>query len=182
MFIEARWKTIAHRAMIDTLVIHTMQVPCKAGAAEAVARRFQVGERKVSAHYCIDPENVVQCVHETDVAWHCPKANRRGIGIELAAYGVPVPASGRAATDWSSSEAQSMLLLAAEVAAQVCERWSVPVVHLTEQEIQHGARGFVGHVDVTRAFPGSGTHVDPGPGFPWQQFLAQVASHRQTQG
>jgi N-acetyl-anhydromuramyl-L-alanine amidase AmpD len=182
MFIEARWKTIAHREMVDQIIIHTMQVPCRAGAAEAVARRFHAGERKVSAHYCVDPETVVQCVHETDVAWHCPRANRRGIGIELAGYGVPAPASGRAATSWTSPEAAAMLQLAAELAAQVAARWEVPVARLSVQEIQHGARGFAGHVDVTNAFPGSGTHVDPGPDWPWEQYLELVRAARPSQG
>jgi len=182
MFIEARWKTIAHREKVDVICIHTMQVPCRPGAAAAVARRFKIGERRVSAHYCVDPGAVVQCVHESDVAWHCPNANRRGIGIELAGYGVPVPEAGRAATDWTSPEAQAMLRLAASLAAQVSSRWSVPAVRLSEQEMQHGGRGFVGHVDVTRAFPGSGTHVDPGPDFPWSQFLGLVRAAQTTQG
>jgi hypothetical protein len=53
------------------------------------------------------------------------------------------------------------------------ERVDVVVVHT---EIARGDRGIVGHVDVTRAFPGSGTHVDPGQTWPWQQYLDLVAA------
>lgn len=170
--IEARWKTVAHRARVDMVVIHTMEVPCAAGMAMRVANAFAKGERQVSAHYCVDPLEVIQCVRETDVAWHCPGANRRGIGIEHAGY-----ASGGAthgATDWSGVDAQAELKLGASLVAQVCHRWGIPAVRLSVADILAGHKGIIGHADATLAFGTKGGHQDPGTNWPWGQYLELV--------
>lgn len=166
MFIEAKNKTIAHRERVDYIVLHTMEVPLSPGMALRVATNFARGNRAVSAHYCIDPVQVVQCVHETDVAWHCPGCNRRGIGIEHAGYADR--------TDWSAPDAQAMLRLSADVAAKACNRWNIPVVHLTAAHLKAGERGFVGHLDATEAFETPGGHRDPGQRWPWDAYLQMV--------
>lgn len=191
-FIQAKCFHHANRERVDFIVVHTMELPCRPGVARRLGERFAVIDTTIdpatgkpkqkpkSSHFGVDPEEVYQYVREADVAWHCAKANSRGIGIEHAGYAldqkdnqghVIVPA-----TDWSTPPAQAMLARGAKLAAQLCRAWSVPVVRLTPAEIQRGARGIVGHVDVTTAFPGSGTHVDPGPRWPWEQYLAMVAA------
>lgn len=172
-FIQARWFTHANRAAVDVIVIHTMELPCQPGMARRLGERFRdLGpDRKVSAHFGVDPAEVYQYVREGDVAWHCPKANRRGLGVEHAGYGV-----GPNATDWGSPAGHAVLTRSAALVARLCQAWAVPVVHLTPTEVAHGGRGLVGHVDVTRGFPGSGTHVDPGPNWPWAEYLALVVA------
>lgn len=167
MFIEAMHKTVAHRERVDTIVLHTMEVPLRPGMALRIATNFARGNRKVSAHYCIDPVQVVQCVRESDVAWHCPNCNRRGIGIEHAGYADR--------TDWTLPEAQAMLALSAAVAANACKRWGIPVVKLTAAELKAGHRGFIGHSDATEAFETPGGHRDPGERWPWKEYLRMVA-------
>lgn len=169
-FVQAKWQTVAHRERIDWIVVHTMEAPCVSGMAARIAKRFALGERKVSAHYCVDPAEVIQCVRDTNVAWHCPGANRRGIGIEHAGY-----SHGSDATAWLTDEhAQAMLALSARLVADLCERWDIPVLHLGPGEIAAGQRGIIGHADATEAFETPGGHTDPGKDWPWDSFLASI--------
>jgi len=171
-FIAAKHFTIAHREAVDWVVIHTMELPCRPSIAYRLAGRFSEGARKVSAHYCVDPNTVIQCVHETDVAWHCPGANRRGIGIEHAGY-----AYGGAEhdpTDWESAEGEAVLRLSAVLVADICKRWGIPVVHLTVDDLKAHHRGIIGHDDATKAFTVTGGHRDPGPRWPWERFIDLV--------
>jgi N-acetyl-anhydromuramyl-L-alanine amidase AmpD len=171
-FIPAKWQTIAHRERVDWIVVHTMEVPCVSGMAARISQRFALGERKVSAHYCVDPAEVVQCVLDTNVAWHCPGANRRGIGIEHAGY-----SQGPHATDWFQDEhALAMLDLSARLVADLCDRWDIPIVHPTPAEISEGKRGIIGHDDATEAFRTTGGHTDPGKDWPWGAFMAKIVN------
>ena len=177
-FIQARYETVANRKTVDYIIIHAMQLPCKAGIAMRCAQGFQKemdpGKGK-SCHWCIDPENIVQCVHEYNIAWHCPKGNSRGVGFELSAYGPGVPSQSIEATDWNSDEAQALIKNAATVTAATAKRWSIPVVKLSVEDIQGSTlRGFAGHVDFSNAFQTPGGHQDPGPDFPWDQFIELV--------
>jgi len=175
-FVPARWFTIAHRERVDWICVHSTEGPCLDGRAMAGALAHQRGERKASAHYFVDPSNIVQCVHESDVAWHCPGANRRGIGIEHCASGLGeiVPC-----TDWDSPEAQSMLQLSAGLVVEVARRWAIPLVRLTPADILAHKRGIFGHEDATKAFTTVGGHRDPGKNFPWQTYLSYIATAAQ---
>ena len=171
-FIRAAHFTVAHRERVDWLVVHTMEVPCVSGMALRVAQGFARGDRIVSAHYCVDPGNVVQCVQESDVAFHCPGANRRGIGIEHAGY-----SQGPSATSWATdSHAAGMFPLAAQLAAEVCARWQIPMIHLTVEQLAAGERGIIGHRDATEAFETVGGHSDPGSTWPWDSYLAAIVA------
>jgi N-acetyl-anhydromuramyl-L-alanine amidase AmpD len=193
-FIQARCFHHANRERVDFLVLHTMELPCRPGVARRLGDVFRDLDTSIdpktgkpkhspkSAHFGVDPDEIYQYVREADVAWHCPKANSRGIGIEHAGYALDQKRDGVVttfATDWTSPPAQAMLARSAQLVAQLCHAWGIPAVRLAPSEILHGARGIVGHVDVTRAYPGSGTHVDPGPRWPWSDYLAKVADELQ---
>jgi len=174
-FIAAKYFKAVNRKTVDYIVVHTMEIPCKVGMAMRCAIGFQKDmdpNRVKSAHYCVDPENIIQCVHEYDLAWHCPKGNTRGIGIEIAAYGVGNATT--PATDWTSDVGQAALKNAAIVCAEACKRWDIPVVKLSVDDLVEGtARGIAGHVDFSNAFKTPGGHQDPGV-FVWDQFIALV--------
>lgn len=193
-FLQATCFVHAHREAVNHIVIHTAEVPCVRGLARRLVLAWNrldpkdPATRKRSAHFAVDPAEIWQGVHESDVALHCPKANSRGIGIEHCCYALDVYSQKRGAdgkrkllaraTDFASAEAQSMLLLSARLAARLAIAWDVPVVKLSPHEVLAGARGFVGHVDVARAYPGSSSHVDPGPRFPWDKYLDLIKRER----
>ena len=84
-FVQARNYTRGRSNAIDVLVIHTMESPEKPDTAESVANWFGGATApEASAHYCIDSDSIVQCVHDEDVAWHAPGANHNGLGFEHA--------------------------------------------------------------------------------------------------
>ena len=173
-FIQAKNYTIAHREACDWIVIHATQGAERPGQAINSANRFAgIGQDapKASAHYIIDPTTVVQCVRETDVAWHCPGANRRGLGIEHCGLSEQTP------EQWADEGSEAELQQSAILAASMCQKWGIPPVKLSVDDIQKGMRGIAGHVDFTNAFPQlGGTHQDPGPNFPWDHYIELVAA------
>lgn len=171
--VQARNYLKVDSRMVDLIVIHTMESPEKPDTAEAVANWFAGPTAPMaSAHYCIDNNSIVQCVFDHDVAYAAPKANHNGLHFEHAGR-----ASQRAA-DWSDAYSTGELLLSAELAAIKSKEYGIPLVHLTPAQIRAGKLGFAGHIDITNAFPGSGSHTDPGPGFPWPRYLRYVKAFK----
>ena len=170
-FVQARNFTKGRSNAIDVLVIHTMESPEKPDTAESVANWFAGSTApQASAHYCIDENSVVQCVHDMDVAWHAPGANHNGLGFEHA---------GRAAqtkSDWSDDYSTKLLELSAELAARKCKEFDIPVQWLQPADLLAGKRGITGHVQVSQAFKQS-DHSDPGSAFPVQAYLALIREH-----
>ena len=172
-FIQAKNFTIAHREACDWIVIHATQGAERPRQAIASAQRFAgVGQDAplASAHYIVDPTTVVQCVLETDVAWHCKGANRRGLGIEHCGRADQTP------EQWADEASDAELRQSAVLAAAMCKRWGIPAIKLSPDDIAHGQRGIAGHMDFVAAFKTPGGHVDPGPDFPWAHYIELVVS------
>ena len=152
------------------IVIHTMESPENDDTAENVAAWFagKSGTAPLaSAHACVDNNSVVLCLPPSDTAWAAPGANADGYQIEQA---------GRAAqgiAGWADAYSQSMLRLSAAHARQIAQAAGIPLVHLTDAQLAAGAAGFVGHDQVSRVHKKS-DHTDPGPDFPWTQYMSLV--------
>lgn len=65
------------------------------GSAKTVANVFANSDRQASAHYVVDDDNIIQCVEDGDIAWHCGTSgtyvhaecrNANSIGIEVRPY------------------------------------------------------------------------------------------------
>lgn len=172
-FIQARNYTKVSKRDIDQIVIHTMEADEKPTTAEAVAAWFAGSTApEASTHYNFDSDSIVQSVYDHDVAWCAPGANHNGLHMEHA---------GRASQNWRGWHdpfSQKMLLLSAQLVAQKCKRYGIPVRRLTPAQVRAGAKGICGHIDVTRAFPDKGSHTDPGKDFPWRQYLKYVKQFR----
>jgi N-acetyl-anhydromuramyl-L-alanine amidase AmpD len=169
-FVPSPHVTRTNGRQIDLIVIHTMEMDEKGTTAENCAQWFQNPAAKVSAHYCVDSDSIVQCVRDQDVAWAAPGANSDGIQIEHA---------GRAAQtgrDWSDPFSTQMLELSAGLVADLCRTHAIPVVWLYAPDLLAGKRGLTTHDAVSKAFK-RGSHWDPGTSFPVERYLAAVRRH-----
>lgn len=151
---------------IQRVVIHCTVSPCEPGGARNIAAYFRGSTAGGSAHYVVDPETVVQSAYDSVVAWHAPP-NSHSIGIELCD---PMKGPGRR---WQDKRHQAMLQRAAKLTAQLCAAYDVPIRKVDDADLRAGRKGICGHADVSDAFKQS-THWDPGPAFPWPQFMDMV--------
>lgn len=178
-FLSARDFTKGPRSIVDLVVIHTAEVAPTLSSAEALMRACHRGSfdasgkpRLASWHFAVDCDSITQSVHEEDIAFHAPGANRNGIGIELATRA--------AAAAWGDAYHQAMLDLAARLTAKLCTTWQIPVKFVDADRLVAGGRGITRHLDVTNAFKRS-THTDPGTGFPLSKFIDMVDDAMPTQ-
>ena len=74
---------------------------------------------------------------------------------------------------WMSPEVFPAVVRAAGRVRELCERFDLPKQRLTVDELKAGKKGICGHIDVHLAFHQT-SHSDPGPNFPWKEFLALV--------
>lgn len=168
-FVQAKHFSRAQRTAIDLLVVHTMEAHEREGTAENVAAYFAgANAPQASAHYCIDSDSEVQCVRDEDVAWHASEVNGKSIGLEHAGFAKQTP------EDWADTFSTMMLLRSAKLAAALCLKYDIPVCRLTPEQVKAGRRGFCGHIDVNVAYGRPNGHWDPGPHFPWDDYLVMV--------
>lgn len=152
---------------VELIVIHTMEAPEKGDTAEAVARYFQNPGLKASAHYCVDNNSFVQCVWDSNTAWHCKNANANGIGIEHAGY------ARQDGDEWDDDYSRDMLWISAQITAYLCKKFDIPVQKAVFASATNPAvveKGICGHNEV----PLHGSHWDPGYNFPWAEYLQYV--------
>lgn len=162
---------------LNVIVVHTIESLKRPGIARSTAEWFagRLAPRypapRASAHYCVDAEETIQCVLDCHVAWHAPGANHDGIGIEHAG------AAKQTAAEWRDGYSSAVLLRSAALARRLCDRWQIPVVRLTAEDLRAGKRhGICGHVDCTKAFSKGSGHTDPGASFPWDDYLSLIES------
>jgi N-acetyl-anhydromuramyl-L-alanine amidase AmpD len=160
---------------IDLVVLHTMEVDEREGAALRCARWFQNPRARASAHYCVDSETIVQCVRDEDVAWHAPGANHDGLGIELAGR------ASQSRREWADAYSSALLARAAQLTAALCREHAIPAQWLWPADLRAGKRGLTTHASVSVAFRRS-THVDPGRAFPVERYLGLVRAHLGVDG
>lgn len=173
-FVEAKWFTKVDPAKprrVRVIVIHDMEWKVGTATAEDCAHDFAVRkpDNKASAHICVDPDSIVQCVHDRDVAYAAPGVNSDGIQIELAGF------KRFTLADWMLPENLKVLLKGADAVAQYCLKYDIPPMHISDTALRAGAKGIIGHDQASRVYKGS-DHSDPGPSFPWTFFIASVAT------
>lgn len=156
----------ANNKPIHRVVIHATVSPCEKGGARNIARYFRRTANFASAHYVVDPGEVVQVVYDSVVGYHAPP-NQHSIGVELCD---PMTGPG---SRWADKNHAAMLERAAELVAQLCLAYDVPIVKVSGGQLKGGKHGICGHADVRDAW-GQTTHYDPGTEFPWDRFMAMV--------
>lgn len=171
-FIEAKHYTKVDPAAprtVRVVVIHDAEFPEKPRAARGIAAYFATTDTEASAHLCIDDQEIVQCVHDRDVAWAAPGCNRDGLQIELAGYANQTP------SEWRDAYSTAVINNAAKATAQYCLKFCIPPIWLTDQQLAHGMAGIVGHDQVSRVYKKS-DHSDPGKNFDWRFFMSSVVA------
>ncbi|MCR3719125.1 MULTISPECIES: N-acetylmuramoyl-L-alanine amidase [Prauserella salsuginis group] len=151
---------------LDRIVLHSTVSDTKRGGARAIARYFQNPTYVSSAHYVVDPGEVIQTVWDHTIAWH-DGTNVNSIGVEMCDRPRRVP--GR----WQGRQHKQMLDRTADLVRQLCLAYDIPMRKLTPAQIRAGEKGICGHADMRDAFPGSTSHWDPGH-FPWRRFIRLV--------
>jgi hypothetical protein len=163
------------------VVLHSTVSPCEPGGRHDIARYFRSSAARGSAHYVVDPVGVVQCVHDHVVAWHAPP-NYRSLGIEMCDNPGPIPTGPaslvRAAKHtwrWRHPNHRAMLHVAAQLTAELCLAYSIPVRWLGPRGLKAGRRGITSHNNVSRTWHQS-THWDPGF-WPRHRFMRLVRQY-----
>lgn len=159
--------TVATRT-IKWVVLHTVECAETTAADEAVAEMFQRGDRRVSSHYIVGGDEVIQCVAERDVAWCAGHtANVCGIHVEIV---------GRAAqseAEWIDTFSRGQRAWLVQLIADICTRNRLPPDRVDVEGAQRFERGVLDHATCTAAF-GETNHTDVGKSFPWDEVLLGV--------
>lgn len=150
---------------IDRIVIHSTVSPCRKGQARATAAYFRSQAAGGSAHYAVDPAEVIQCAYDHVICWHAPP-NPNSLGIEMCEY--PSKDKGR----WKDDDHQAMLARTARLVARKCLRYDVPPRYVGSIRLRLGWRGVTTHAAVSQAFAQS-SHWDPGA-WPRRKFMRMV--------
>ena len=138
-------------ASIRRVVIHTTE-----GSYGGAISWFRNSSANVSAHYVIRKSDgeVTQMVRDHKKAWHACNNNNDTIGIEHEG------ASSNAST-WTNA----MLESSARLTAFLVTEYNIPI------DRDH----IVGHGEIQGA--GCSYRYDPGPHFPWTQYLQMVSGY-----
>lgn len=156
---------------IKRIVIHCTVSACVEGGARSIAAYFKSPSAGGSAHYTVDPGETIQCAFDSAIAWHAPP-NQHSLGVELCDP-MTDHTSDPKGKRWVDANHQRMLKRAARLVAALCLAYEVPPRLLTVAQVKAGQAGICGHTDVSQAF-GQSVHWDPGPHFPWDDFMALV--------
>lgn len=164
-FIPAR-----HRGGKQTpkaIVLHGTVSSDNAGTARQIATWWNGPTSPVSsAHYTVDPKEIIQSVGDHTVAFHCG-FNQDSIAIEFC------DEQQGPASRWQDADSQAILQRAARLVAQLMLAYKIKLVRPTTAALKRkGPHGVYGHNDSRLAFGGT-THTDP-KDFPWEQFFGFV--------
>ncbi len=153
------------RSLTQMVVIHAT---FNTASDENEAHYAEHRSDQVSAHFYNDGDSVIQALDTDVVAYGCfSEGNSRSVQFELTGL------------DWDhnppgpTAVSDAAMREIAPVVARVCHQYGIPIRKIGPAELRAGVKGICGHADVTQAW-GQGDHMDPGPAFPWAQFISYV--------
>lgn len=163
-FIAARWHGGSQTPR--RVVLHSTVTPCDYEWARKVGNFFAHEDNKTSAHYGVDPGEVIQYVRDHTVAYHCGY-NQDSIGVEMCEY----PSLTNLAR-WLTPSHRKMRRRTARLVAKLCLAYDIPPYYVGVRALQAGKYGVTTHNAMSKAFKKS-THWDPGA-WPRRSFMRQV--------
>ena len=164
-FIAARYK--GGRQTPKAVVLHGTVSSDDKGTARNIAAWWNgPTSPKSSAHYVRDAREVIQCVGDHTVAYHCG-FNQDSIGYEFC------DEQKGPASRWQDKDSLAILRGAAKDVARLCLAYDIEPRRPSIAELKRkGPHGIYSHDDSRQAFGGT-THTDPRD-FPWAQFIRLV--------
>lgn len=164
-FIRARNQ--GGRQTPKAIVMHGTVSSDNAGTARRIAQWWAGPTSPMSsAHYVVDPKEVIQCVGDHSIAYHVGY-NTGSIGVELC------DEQKGPASRWNDANSRAILARAARLVAELCLAYNIEPVRPSIADLKRkGPHGIYGHNDSRLAF-GRTTHTDPRD-FDWQGFLRLV--------
>lgn len=154
---------------IHLITLHSTVSPCQVGQARATAHYFQETDRDASAHYIVDPGEVIQATLDSVVAFHAPP-NGGTLGVEMC----DMP-DAKSARRWRDKAHRQMFGRATRLVAELCLAYEVPPYYRSARALRQGKRGVTTHAQVSLAF-GQTNHWDPGA-WPRRAFMFAVRRH-----
>lgn len=167
-YIKARW--FGGPQSSRRVVMHSAVFPCVPGGARKVASFFAREVNKTSAHYVVDPAEVIQCVPDDRVAYHCGY-NQDSIGVEMCDMPSPTDPS-----RWDDTNHRAMEKRAARLVAELCVKHGIRPYFVGVMQLRLGVAGVTTHNNMSKAFRKS-THWDPGA---WRRFRFMREVRRQV--
>jgi N-acetylmuramoyl-L-alanine amidase len=169
-FVEARhWLRDVRRTVVRGVVLHCTDTVEMADRAEKCAAYFATTERIASAHYACDEDSIVQCVPEDAVAYGARGANRFRVHIEHAGL------ARQTREQWLDAPGIAMLDRSAQLVAEIALRRGFPIAWVDSAGLLRNEPGITTHAECSRAF--GGTHHDPGPFFPVEDYLRRAQQY-----
>lgn len=146
----------------DLIVVHTNEGPPGPSTAEGLASYLQHVDPGYNV--VIDENSAVMTAHLNEVVWGAGGVNGRAVHFCV---------TGRAAqttADWDAPSERAAVGILADLVLQASNALSIPFQRITDSRSPN--RGVCGHGDVSRYFPASMGHTDPGPNFPWDRIFS----------
>jgi hypothetical protein len=148
---------------IKFIVLHSTE----GGTAKSIARFFQGSTAGGSTHLVVDDNECQRCLPNSARCWGAPGANYQGFHIEQCGY------ARWDVDEWMKHE--KMLRRAAFKTALHLDKFGLPAVFLTANDLKAGKKGVTDHDECSKAF--GGDHWDPGSGWPRALFMSYVRSY-----
>ena len=169
--------TTGRKTPVRLSVIHTTEGHAGADAAEVGPVIDKNRTDGTSTHCFHDNNSSTQEVLRKDTA-HAAFFHGNTLGIQHENCGTAT----WTAAQWQGDYQQAMLRRCAAAVADDCRTYGLEPRRLSVAEVRRAyygpapyPKGICGHADITAAFPeDGGTHWDPGPNFPWTQFIGMV--------
>lgn len=149
------------RQPCDLIVIHTNEGPEGPTTAEGLAGFL--AHAPDNYNVIVDENGAIRTAGDNEVVWGAGGVNSRAWHICI---------TGRASfpvTVWSDPSESKAVAIVADLARQAAAKFGIPFSRVTDSRPPH--RGVCGHVDVSRYYPASQGHTDPGPNFPWDRIF-----------
>lgn len=166
-FITARW--FGGPQVPKRIVLHSTVTPCDYGWARKVGYFFAHEDNKTSAHYGVDPGEVIQYVPDHRVAYHCGY-NENSLAVEMCEYPTLVNA-----LRWLTPKHIKMRRRAQRLTARLCLYYGIPPYFVGVKGLLADKDGVTTHRCMSKAYKQS-THWDPGS-WPRRLFMRGVRKH-----